>query len=129
MWAGVGGICPGSGGFHGVFGGLLSKAAISPFVRLGGLDRLELVEEITFEGPNVAVVRAWVECREVPDGVRGHGERSFVCWRRDGREVGGCHGDGGGGRDGSSRRDGGCHGVVACRGLTAKELSSSIEQK
>ena len=48
VWAWIGGICPGNGGFHGVFVGLLSEATISPFFQLGGLDRLKFVEEITF---------------------------------------------------------------------------------
>ena len=56
----IGGICPGSGGFHGIFDRLLGEATITPFIRLSGLDRLKFVEEIAFQGPNVAVVRARV---------------------------------------------------------------------
>ena len=91
---------------------------------------MKFIEEITFQCPNVAVVRAWVECWEVSDSVRGHGERGFVRWRGDGRGDGrrdGCNGRRDGGRD--SGGDGG-HVVDECRGfLTAKESSSSIEQK
>ena len=134
--AGIGCVHPGCGGFHGVFRRLLGKATISPFIGLGRLDRLELVEEVAFEGPNVAVVRAWVECWEVSDCVRGHCKCCFVCWRSDGRlndgrrEDGGGHWDGGRGQDCGGRRDVGSHGGVdVCRGLRAKESSSSIEQK
>ncbi len=84
---------------------------------------MKFVEEIAFQCPNVAVVRAWVECREVPDSVRGHGERGFVRRRGDGRGDGRRYSGGdGGGRVG--------HDVDECRGFfTAEESSSSIEQK
>ena len=48
-------VGPQGGQFHGVLRGLLGEASIAPLVRLGGLDCLELVEEIALERANVAV--------------------------------------------------------------------------
>ncbi len=137
MWARIWCIHPGCERFCGVFRHLLGEATISPFFRLCGLDCLELVKEIMFECPFVAVILAWVKRLESSNCVHGHGKSCLICWWCNGghQDWGSSCCNGGMGRvNGNSDSCGGSgsngvHGVVECSGLTVKELSSSIEQK